>query len=181
MDMDGCTIIGNSPSGLQVSLTFSRAEIQYDIDNCAYVEADIMPTDDDHARHQVFDVGQEGNYDRVTRVLNLAHAECVEMLYPYTKEVVQEGQDPIGDILDAPETYSVTLSLPPGFSMTTVNLLRHLIHEYLVYRVLADWMDITKPDSRAKWQEKLDGTKLKIQTSLMSRAVPRRRRLKPFP
>lgn len=68
-----------------VTLTFKRSELIYDAENYSFVEGDIMKTDDAHARHQVFDIGQKGNIDRVTRVLNLAHAECVEMLFPIQK------------------------------------------------------------------------------------------------
>ena len=68
-----------------VTLTFKRSELLYDVENYSFVEGDIMETENEHARHQVFDIGQSGNVNRVTRVLNLTHAECVEMLYPYTR------------------------------------------------------------------------------------------------
>ena len=59
-----------------VRLTFKREELLYDIRNNAYVEGDVMQVNDAHDRHQVQDIGEEGNIDRVTRVLDLAHAEC---------------------------------------------------------------------------------------------------------
>lgn len=168
------------PPPRSVTLTFKRSELLYDAENYSFVEGDIMKTDDDHDRHHVFDIGQEGNIDRVTRVLNLAHAECVEMLYPYTKEAIPEEQEALDDILSAPEAYDIALTLPATFSQSTVRLLSNLIHEYLVCRVLADWMSITNPDSQQNWEEKAAGIKMKIQTSLMSRAGKVRLRLKPF-
>lgn len=163
-----------------VRLTFKRSELIYDAENYSFVEGDIMKADDEHARHQVFDIGQSGNIDRVTRVLNLAHAECVEMLYPYTKEDVPEEQDVLDDILTEPEEYNIVLALPGGFSLSTVKLLSNLVHEYLVCRVLADWMSITNPGSQHNWEEKMNSIKRKIQTSLMSRTGKVRRKLKPF-
>lgn len=163
-----------------VTLTFKRSELIYDAANYSFVEGDIMKADEEHARHQVFDIAEKGNIDRVTRVLNLAHAECVEMLYPYTKEEVAEGQTALDDVLNAPEEYSIVMNLPVGFSLTTVKLLEHLIHEYLVCRVLADWMSITNPSSERNWEEKFKSLKTKIQTSLVSRAGKIRRKLKPF-
>ncbi len=163
-----------------VTLLFKRAELLYDAENYSYVEGDIMKTDNEHARHQVFDIGQEGNIDRVTRVLNLAHSECVEMLYPYTKEDVPDEQEPLDDILIAPEEYVIELLLPDGFSITSVRLLEHLIHEYLVCRVLADWMSITNPGSQRNWEDKLANIKNRIQSTLMSRRGRLRRKLKPF-
>ncbi len=163
-----------------VTLIFKRAELLYDAENYSYVEGDIMKTDNEHTRHQVFDIGQEGNIDRVTRVLNLAHSECVEMLYPYTKEDVPNEQEPLNDILIAPEQYVIELLLPDGFSITTVRLLEHLIHEYLVCRVLADWMSITNPGSQSNWEDKLANIKSRVQSALMSRRGRMRRKLKPF-
>lgn len=163
-----------------VRLTFKRSELIYDAENYSFVEGDIMKADDEHARHQVFDIGQSGNIDRVTRVLNLAHTECVEMLYPYTKEDVPEEQEVLDDILTEPEEYNIVLALPDSFSLSTVKLLSNLVHEYLVCRVLADWMSITNPSSQHNWEEKMNSIKRKIQTSLMSRTGKVRRKLKPF-
>lgn len=171
---------GGRPQTQTVTLIFKRSELVYDAENYSFVEGDIMKTDDEHDRHQVFDIGQDGNIDRVTRILNLAHTECVEMLYPYTKTEIPDEQEVLDDILEAPEEYDIELDLPEGFSLTTVKLLKNLIHEYFVCRVLADWLSITKPESKAHWEEKLANIKYKIQTSLVSRIGKVRRKLKPF-
>lgn len=163
-----------------VTLTFKRSELLYDVANYSFVEGDIMKTDDEHARHQVFDITQNGNVDRVTRVLNLAHAECVEMLFPYTKQELPDRQDSLNDKLIAPEEYHIVMNLPNGFSFTTVKLLQSMLHEYLVCRVLSDWMSITNPSSQANWEAKFRELKTKIQTSLVSRAGKIRRKCKPF-
>lgn len=163
-----------------VTLTFKRSELLYDAENYSFVEGDIMETDNDHARHQVFDIGQSGNVDRVTRILNLAHSECVEMLYPYTKEEISDKQEALDDVLVAPEEYHIVLTLPEDFSLSTVKLLKHLIHEYLVCKALADWMSITNPSSQANWEDKIMNLRVRIQTSLVSRKGKVRRKLKPF-
>ena len=162
------------------TLTFKRTELLYDAENYSFVEGDIMKADDEHARHQVFDIAAKGNIDRVTRVLNLAHAECVEMLFPYSKEEIPEGQEAMTDVMIVPEEYHIVLNLPDGFSLTTLKLLTHLVHEYLVCRVLADWMSITNPGSQENWEEKFKSLKTKIQTSIVSRTGKVRRKLKPF-
>lgn len=81
---------GRQQQSKAVTLTFKRTELLYDAENYSFVEGDIMKADDEHARHQVFDIAAKGNIDRVTRVLNLAHAECVEMLFPYSKEEIPD-------------------------------------------------------------------------------------------
>ena len=162
----------------EVTLTFKRSELVYDISNYCYVEGDVMPTEAEHARHQVLDVAESGNIDRVTRMLNLAHAECVEFLYPYTKEEVTDGE--MSSDLAEPEQYEIRLSLPIEFSKTTVNKLTNLLHEYLVCSVVADWLSITKPSASENWTNKLYITKTKIQSTLMSRTKILKRKLKPF-
>lgn len=163
-----------------VTLTFNRKELLYDAANYSFVESDIMPQDTEHARHQVADIVQTGNVDRVTRVLNMAHAECVELLYPYAKEDMPAGEEVLDDILRTPEVYAIRLSVPYPFSMTTVKMLEHLIHEFLVCSVLADWMSITLPQSTEHWELKVRDLKLKIRSSLVSRMSKVRRKLKPW-
>lgn len=163
-----------------VAIAFKRAEILYDIANYSYVEGDILKFENENARHQVFDITQSGNIDRVTRVLNLAYSECVEMLYPYTKEPIPDEQEQLNDIITAPEEYVIHLTLPDEFAISTVNLLKNLIHEYLVCKIMADWMSIVNPTSQANWQEKQNTIRDKIQTSLTSRMGKIKRRLNPF-
>lgn len=92
-----------------VTLVFKREELLYDAENYSFVEGDIMQAEDEHARHQVFDIGQDGNVDRVTRILNLVHSECVEMLFPYTKEEISDKQEPLDNVMTVPEEYLITL------------------------------------------------------------------------
>lgn len=175
-----CNSCGFPERKKSACLRFRRAELIYDASNYSYVEADIMPEGDECRRHQVFDIGQDGNVDRVTRVLNTAHAECVEMLYPYTKQEIPDEQEALDDVLKEPETYEIKLTLPETFSLTTLRMLEELIHEYLVCRVLADWMSITNPESEANWEKKFTTLRNKIRTALVSRTGKIRRKLKPF-
>lgn len=163
-----------------VTLSFKRAELLYDVSNYAFVEGDILPEDSEHGKHQVFDICQDGNIDRVTRVLNLAHAECVEMLYPFAKEEIPEEPASIDDILMEPEEYVIRLSLPSGFSMTTVRLIEHIIHEYLVGRVLSDWLGITNPPAKSNWEARIEDLRSRMKTVLTYRRGKVRRPLKPF-
>jgi hypothetical protein len=144
-----------------------------DIENYAFVTGDIMNAADEHAKHQVFDIAQDGNEDLVTRVLNLSHAECVEMLYPYTKTECVDHER-LDDSFEAPEVYEITMTLPTGFSHSTVLLLRGLIHDYLVCRVLMEWLGVTCPTAQPYWKERLEELKSKLKTALLGRRKPLR-------
>ncbi len=162
-----------------VTLTFDRNALLYDISNYAYVEGDVMSEEKGHAKHQVFDIAEDGNIDRVTRILDLAHAECVEAMYPYSK-VECEEEEVRGNELIETKQYSIKLLVPDDFSKTTTTLISKLVHEYMVSRVLADWMSITNPSSQANWDEKAAKSKEEIRVRLNARCWRVRRTQTPF-
>lgn len=204
-----------------VKMTFKREELLYDIRNNAYVEGDVMQVKTEHDRHQVQDIGEDGNIDRVTRVLDLAHAECEEALFPYTKENVEqetemddtptfveptadaegivaepEGETPEGETSgtvdneeeftdETPEEkptgdYVIRLLVPDEYSKTTVRLIVRYIHEYMVCRVLADWLSITNPPAAANWKAKQDEALEGMKEAVNFRTVRVRRTQTPF-
>lgn len=162
-----------------VTLTFKRTALVYDIENYAFVEGDVMRTDNEHAKHQVFDIAQDGNVDRVTRMLNLAHSECVEMMYPYTKEPCESEEVQDNELVEKDE-YVISLLVPDDFSKSTVTLITNLVHEYMICRVLEDWMSITNPSSQSNWGAKLESIQEQIRNHLNARCGRVRRAQTPF-
>lgn len=162
-----------------VELTFTRQNLLYDIENYAFVEGDIMRTDNEHAKHQVFDIAQDGNIDRVNRILDLAHAECVEMMYPYAKVSCEDSESVTNSPMDVNQ-YCITLQIPDDFSKTTIDYVSKCVHEYMTSRVLTDWLSITKPSAANYWAVKAAEAKDQIRTSLNARMKRVRRTLTPF-
>lgn len=163
---------------LNAVLGFKRDQLLYDIKNYAFIEGSVMDTESNHNRHMVQDVGESGNVDRVTRVLNLAVAECRELLYPYTKNDLHHTD--LNDDLREPPVYGIVLSVPTDFSQTTLYLLEHLIHEYLVCKSLSDWMSITNPAKEQTWKAKAEDAEHEIRMNLHNRIAKARRRMHPF-
>lgn len=152
--------LGSDENKRTVRLKFLRSELLYDIKNYAYIEGDVMGEEKQHAQHVLMDVGETGNVDRVTRILAVVHAAVIELLYPWTKAEAMEEE--IDDHMFAPEEYMVELHVPEDVSRTTMHLLSRLIHEYMVYRVLADWLSITNPQAAANWAAKAGATESEI-------------------
>lgn len=163
---------------LTAVLGFKRDQLLYDIKNYAYIEGSVMDTGSNHNRHMVQDVGEEGNVDRVTRVLNLTVAKCRELLYPYTKNELHRTE--LNDILREPKVYGIVLSVPTDFSQTTLYLLENLIHEYLVCKAVSDWLSITNPAKAQVWEAKAEDAESEIRVNLHARIARTRRRLRPF-
>ena len=161
-----------------VDLTFYRDELLYDIKNYCYIESHVMEENAEEAKHTVADVGETGNVDRVTRLLNLYFSEVVESLYPYTKTEINKTTD--SDVFTEPEKYEVHLSLPESMSITTVRLMRDLIHEFLVCMVVGDWLSITNQKSSETWVEKGMYAKERLRSIVNSRGGVIRRKSHPF-
>lgn len=160
----------NSNDGKRpVRLKFLRSQLLYDIKNYAYVEADVMGEEKQHAQHVLAEIGEDGNIDRVSRILSVVHASVIELLYPYTKQ--EPIEEEIDNCLFAPDAYMIELNVPDTMSRTTMHLLSRLIHEYMVYRVLADWLSITNPDAAANWMAKADATESEISKTKNQRGV----------
>lgn len=144
-----------------VKLKFIREQLLYDIKNYAYIEAHVMGEDMEHARHMLADIGEKGNVDRVTRILAVVFSSVIEILYPYTKQ--EPVEEEIDDRLWEPEEYVIEMSVPVTMSRTTLHDLSKLIHEYMVYCVLADWMGTTHPEAAANWAAKAAMKKEEIE------------------
>lgn len=158
--VDGNDTNGSDENKHTVRLMFYREQLLYDIKNYAFIEGDVMGEDKQHAQHVLVEIGEEGNVDRVTRILAVVHAYVIEMLYPYTKQAPIEEE--IDNCLYAPNEYVVEMTVPDTVSRTTMHLLSRLIHEFMVYRVLADWLSITNPEAAANWAAKAAATEEEI-------------------
>lgn len=160
-------------------LIFIRDEMIYDIRNYAYVEGSVLPKEvDPHNKELIQDIAEKGNVDIISRVLELTIAECREMLYPYTKRAIFNSE--LDDKLREPGRYYIKLSLPADFSQTTLEYLEQLIHNYIVYRALAEWMSITKPEKAEYWMMKAQNAESEILTNMNTRLAKVRRKLHPF-
>lgn len=175
---DYCSGKSQAEEKRTVRLKFLRSELLYDIKNNAYIEADVMGEDMQHAQHVLTDIGEEGNVDRVNRILAVVYDAVIEMLYPYTKRATVDEE--IDDRLFAPEEFVVELHVPASMSRTTMHLLSKLIHEYMVYRVVSDWLSITNPNAADNWSAKAEAAGREIERAKNQRGVGLRRASYPW-
>lgn len=163
----------------EVTMVFHREQLLYDIKNYAYIEGHVWGEENQHAQHTLVDIGEEGNVDRVNRILGVVHADAVEMLYPYTKQETEEAEE-ICDKMWTPKEYKIVMSVSKRMSRTTLHLLTKLIHEFMVARVLYDWLSITHPDAAGNWLQKAEEAEKEINGIKNNRTGITRRRLHPF-
>lgn len=179
--MNGCCngCRSNKVETKHVTLTFHREQLLYDIKNYAYIEGHVWGEENQHAQHTLVEIGEEGNVDRVNRILGVVHAAAVEMLYPYTKQEPVADEE-ICDRMWVLDDYKIEMDVPVAMSRTTLHLLNKLIHEFMVARVIYDWLSITHPEAAQNWQEKAAEAEEEINSIKNRRMGVTRRRLHPY-
>ena len=174
-------------SKVNVILEFREKELIQDVRSIAYSEGESIKAelassgknDDGQLTSLIQDIAEDINIDRLTRVLGLAHAEIEELLYPYTNKEIERcaWRD---DTLKEKIVYRLDLKVPDTMSRTTINLLEHYVHEFLVARVLADWLTTHYPKSAERWVMTAENMKTSIQSCTISRMTRVRKRQSPF-
>lgn len=169
----------NGRATKNVTLTFKREELLYDIKNYAFIEGHVWGEENQHAQHTLVDIGEDGNVDRVNRILDTVHAATIELLYPYTKQELVDDEE-ISDQMEAPTDYKIEMKVPITMSRTTLLLLNKLIHEFMVARVIHDWLSITHPEAANNWLSKALEAEEEINSIKHSRRGVMRRPSHPF-
>ena len=129
----------------------------YDISNLAFVIAD-NGDDGNHPLHRVRDIVEDGNIDRVARVLGLAYARILGVLSPLIRS---PRIDICRDISAQPHDYFINFRGDGHYRFRLTKELKLRIketaHEYMVCMVLADWLDITLPPAADVWRYRAEG------------------------
>lgn len=163
---------------IMAALVFRRSQLLYDIENCCYIEGDVVGREAYEIGKLLKDVGQEGNVDRMTRILDLSAAECSEALYPFTKREVRNRVKE--DRLEEKEEYVIMIKIPESFSQTSLDFLEELVHEYIVDQCVGEWLRIVRPEKWESWKRKAEEIKDRIKEALSVRRGKVRRRISPF-
>lgn len=136
-----------------MKITIKKESVLHDVANLAFVIADIHGNADAHAVHQTFDIVEEGNIDRVARIMGLAFSEIETVMSP----VMSPRRLPsrLKDRSAVARDYSLTLrdDLCGEMAVEAVAIHR-IMQEFMVCKVLADWLSVTLPSLSGIWKEK---------------------------
>lgn len=155
-------------------LMYSVDEIKYDIQNVAFAQGDVARVHDNYGHdllgdrgenymHQWKDVCEDGNWDRVKRMIDLALSDVEQMLYRFTATVLpMNGISLDNEQCCERKEYVLELKVTKEFSATSADYLLKLIHEYVIDSVLEDWASLTYPEAVTMWSAKKQETNRKI-------------------
>ncbi len=175
--------------GYKVMLEMQKEELVFDIRNTAYSFADSQRTFgmDEHTLHQVFDVGEDGNRDKLARILDSAVEDCKETLYRFTKAEMlgggfdsNEWEECIGAPCNEEDAYYLVMRMPKGFSSTSVHTMMVYIHDYIVNQALYEWLMVVYPSGADRFWALAEEKKKKIKEAANRSAQKSRIRLHPF-
>lgn len=128
-------------------MKISSKEILADLRSAAWLESELHPELDRHRRHEMADICEGPNIDRVWRVLAVADAECRLAI----RRILRNSQKIVPDnTLRRPEClhFHIHHNLPVSFR----SFIKEKIHEYLVACVMADRMAVIIPKSSSVWE-----------------------------
>lgn len=137
-------------------MKIQKKALLYDIANMAYLIADNgEPLN--HGLHRVRDICQEGNIDRVARILGLAYSDILSVLSPI---IISPEIDITKDVSQTPRSYPIEFKDNEDlkYALTTEKKLKikETSHEYMVSMVLADWLSVTYPPAADVWKYKFE-------------------------
>lgn len=176
--------------GYKVMIELEKKELVYDIRNTAFAFADSYASQKNMDAKQlknVFDVSEEGNRDKLARILDSAVEDCREMLFRFTKVEMycggfdsNEWAECIGSPTNEEEAYYLALRMPNGFSKTSVHTMTVYIHDYIVNQCLYEWLMIVFPDGADRFWALAEDKKQKIKDASNRSAGRVRIALHPF-
>ncbi len=161
-----------------MTLEIIAEEVMADLRSAGWLEQELHPELDRHRRHQMADICESGNVERVWRVLGLGIAE---IRFALLKILVTDGRLLAVNELERPERWEFSFSVE--LAAETMSFLKEKIHEYLVAAVMADRVAVIIPGAAAVWQQRASETLASLRDAAVSAACrqrPARRPLWPF-
>lgn len=153
--------------------------IMADTANRLALVADSIPADGSQNTHHTKDILDEGNADIAKGLVKRFVFECMDLLYPYTKTPMRRirRSDSNEDIC----AYVIHLTFERPRSETSLQRLARLVHDYVVYKCMSEWLDMTEHASKAAgtWVDKADEVREQIATTLALPYNPKTLRVKP--
>ncbi len=132
-------------------LIILTSEILADVRSAAWLECELHPELDRHRRHQIADICEKDNVERVWRVLALCEAQIRLAL---ARILLPETQTPQCNCLLRPTSWDFQFRYDVGGA--TVGFLREKIHNYMVSAVMADRTATIVPAASATWESRRD-------------------------
>lgn len=156
-------------------LRLKSGEVLADVRSAAWMEQELHPELDRHRRHQMADICERDNIERVWRVLGSAVAD---IRFELVKMLVSDRPPALTNDLLRPDEwrFHFLFRLPSP----TIAYLREKIHEYLVAAVMADRVAVIIPEDADIWRVRADEARSAIRGIAATALPPASRARRPI-
>ncbi len=167
-----CKCGDNSDKETEIVRTkLSKEDILYDIANLGYIEGDVVGEDAIHVKHVIQDICQEGNVDRVERILELVWLRCLDILSPVSAP---------DEELDRYEVLVAVKRIVLRRHSAAVRSIPALVRELMTATVLWEWLGISNARAAEKWGIKCEDLWDRLRSIVLRLQSPVRRPLSPW-
>lgn len=128
-------------------------EVIADVRSAAWLESELHPELDRHRRHEMADICEEGNIERVWRVLGIGASQVrLSMQKILCRQKLLSPEN----ALERPESWEFYFKCP--MQKSTISYTKEKIHEYFVAAVMADRCAVIIPKASGTWKERADAS-----------------------
>ncbi len=150
------------------TVLLSRNEIIDDLANVNYIQSNANMEDDSRKQSLVQEIGEDGNRDRVVRIMDLAFGEVKSGLYKHLADAHDEDVLRTDDFKIVAD-YVMRLKVNLKSRDDMLEYIKNLTHEFIVARVLEDWLELHgRADEAGVWTKKAETALAKISDAVKS-------------
>lgn len=148
-------------------LIILSTEILDDVRAAAWLEGELHPELDRHRRHEIADICEPGNVERVWRILALCEAQIRLALARILRPQTQTRKV---NHLQRSTSWDFQFRYVLGNAVN--GYLREKIHDYMVSAVMADRTQTIIPPAAPTWQQRRDAALQALQALAATNRLP---------
>ena len=159
-------------AAIATTITLSKDNILYDIENTAYVVGLNRSTGVNFEQvSNIQNTGEGGDRDMMLRSIETAFNEIKRNVNRFIIDTAIAASS-TNELTDETSAFSLTLTMPGNFNKASVDSIKSASHEYIVAHALIDWFTAVKPDEVPIYIQKKADASINILSALYRKKAP---------
>ena len=161
-------------AAIATTITLSKDNILYDIENAAYVVGLNRSTGVNFEQvSNIQNTGEGGDRDMMLRSIETAFNEIKRNVNRFIIDTAIAVTS-TNDLTDEATAFSLVLTMPGNFNKASIDSIKSASHEYIVAHALIDWFTAVKPDEVPIYIQKKADASINILSALYRKKAPAR-------
>ena len=159
-------------AAISTTITLSKDNILYDIENTAYVVGLNRSTGVNFEQvSNIQNTGEGGDRDMMLRSIETAFNEIKRNVNRFIIDTAIAASS-TNELTDETSAFSLTLTMPGNFNKASIDSIKSASHEYIVAHALIDWFTAVKPDEVPIYIQKKADAGVNILSALYRKKAP---------